>query len=368
MTPLTDTSPSSQLKIYFDDRLTAIHSRPLYQKIIETLLAQGLEPDQFEAYFEKLFEQRCQKALSLLKTHDLTLQHLSIENFADNDECQETYQLQWLEIDKCEKTVQKFLQDSSMETLGETDWAIQLHQWLPLSLIYQTQSPVRIDFLGGKKAHRRQFGGGANQPLARAMGKLDDRLPTILDATAGLGGDSFVLASCGFHVTMLERDPLVACLLQDALMRAHFINDFDKKLNDSELTKITGQLRFLANDSIQFLTELAKTSNTSNGQTNAFDTIYLDPMYPEKKKNAATKKEMALLQQKVGPDLDSHKLLDAALKVARYRVVVKRPKNAPVINHPIYQPTTAIKSPNTRYDIYVIKALKKQSSALKLTE
>ena len=53
MTSLTDTSPSSRLKIYFDDRLTAIHSRPLYQKIIETLLEQGLETDRFEEYFGK---------------------------------------------------------------------------------------------------------------------------------------------------------------------------------------------------------------------------------------------------------------------------------------------------------------------------
>ena len=361
MTILTDTSPSTRLEIYFDDRLTAIQSRPLYQKIIETLLANGLETDQFEKYFEKLFEQRCEKAFTLLKTHNLPLHAPKNDGYIEHNECSKTYQLQWLEIDKWEKTLQKFLQDKPIKTLSEADWAIQLHQWLPLSLIYQNQSPVRIDFLAGKKAHRRQFGGGANQPLARAMGKLDDRLPTILDATAGLGGDSFVLASCGFHVTMLERDPLVASLLQDAHIRAQFINDFDTKLSHLELTKITGRLTFIAADSIEYLTQLAQTSKPveSHYQTHKIDTIYLDPMYPEKKKNAATKKEMALLQQKVGPDLDSDQLLEAALKVANYRVVVKRPKNAPAINHPTYQPTTSIKSPNTRYDIYVLKALKK---------
>ncbi|WP_321276795.1 class I SAM-dependent methyltransferase [Thiomicrorhabdus indica] len=368
MTQRSDTNSSRQFTIDFYDRLEDAQNQLLYQKMVETVATLNLSTDQFQKTFQTLFTQRTNQVLELLRIHNVAVQQSSTENIEQTDDVDadlinrekkhETYQLRWLEIDKWEKTLQRFLQNNTENALSESDLAIQLHQWLPLSLIHQNQSPVRIDFLTGKKAHRRQFGGGANQPLARAMGKLEDGLPTVLDATAGLGGDSFVLASCGFQVAMLERDPFVACLLQDALTRAKFIEDFDTETSHTDLKEVTGRLSFIASDSIHYLTQIAQ-SRESDTQNKIIDTIYLDPMYPEKKKNAATKKEMALLQQKVGPDLDSHKLLDVALKVARYRVVVKRPKNAPIIEHPTYQPTTAIKSPNTRYDIYVIKALKK---------
>ena len=74
-----------------------------------------------------------------------------------------------------------------------------------LALCNKQTGPVSIDFLSGKKAHRRQFGGGKGQPLVRAMGTTENGLPKILDATAGMGGDSFVLASLGFEVKMVER-------------------------------------------------------------------------------------------------------------------------------------------------------------------
>lgn len=215
-----------------------------------------------------------------------------------------------------------------------------------LSLCSQTNGPVNIDFLTGKKAHRQKFGGGKGQPLVRAMGQLENGLPTILDATAGMGGDSFVLASLGFKVLMVERSPIVASLLKDALQRAQ------QNLNEQpqDIQQSISNLSLVNADSATFL--LSEKPN--------IDVVYLDPMYPEKKKKAAAKKEMQALQNLVGPDLDSSKLLDAALKTATYRVVVKRPKGAPVVQSQLgdIQPSTQISSPNTRYDIYVIKALK----------
>lgn len=217
---------------------------------------------------------------------------------------------------------------------------------LKLALCSKQQGPVFIDFLAGKKAHRRQFGGGKGQPLVRAMGQLENSRPTILDATAGMGGDSYVLASLGFVVKMIERSPIVATLLKDALQRAQAL----KPELDEELKQSIDNLSLIQADSTQYL-----LSNKP-----LVDVIYMDPMYPEKKKKAAAKKEMQALQHLVGPDLDSEKLLEAALKTARYRVVVKRPKGAdPVFCHlNNIQPTSQISSPNTRYDIYVIKALK----------
>ncbi|WP_127470229.1 class I SAM-dependent methyltransferase [Thiomicrorhabdus aquaedulcis] len=246
---------------------------------------------------------------------------------------------------------------------------------LHLALLPPDSGAVSVDFLAGKKAHRRQFGGGKGQPLARAMGNLATGLPNIIDATAGMGGDSFVLASLGFNVHMIERSPIVAALLNDALTRAkqqltnagqttHHIptSDLDGLcaiLNRLSLTNIdaTDYLNSLKNDLI----------NDSHTTQNRVDVVYLDPMYPEKKKVAATKKDMKALQTLVGPDLDSEQLLSAALRIAQYRVVVKRPKNAPALkcDWPISPlkttnilPTAHISSPNTRYDIYSIKALK----------
>ncbi|MDG4811417.1 class I SAM-dependent methyltransferase [Hydrogenovibrio sp. 3SP14C1] len=207
-----------------------------------------------------------------------------------------------------------------------------------LALFPPNTGPVSIDFVTGKKNHRRQFGGGKGQPLARAV--LAAEQPKIVDATAGMGGDAFVFASLGCEVTMIERSPIIAALLQDALKRAQ------QNETPEEIHKIVNRLSLINEDAAQYLTT----------QKPACDVIYLDPMYPEKKKTAATKKEMQALQHLVGPDMDSETLLDAALHIAQKRVVVKRPKNAPTLGG--IQPNAAIQSPNTRYDIYAIKALK----------
>lgn len=227
-------------------------------------------------------------------------------------------------------------------------WHYEKKDPVPKLALYQSDSgPVFIDFVAGKKAHRRQFGGGKGQPLSRAMGKLNDKSPTILDATAGMGGDSFVLASLGFEVQMVERSIAVAALLEDALARAK--NAIQTEDTDLELLDILNRLHLIHADATAYL--LAEKPMV--------DVVYMDPMYPEKKKKAATKKEMKALQNLVGPDKDSEKLLQAALNTARYRVVVKRPKNAPIIQlqNPLIVPSTQIASPNTRYDIYSIKAL-----------
>ncbi|NPA72867.1 MAG: class I SAM-dependent methyltransferase [Gammaproteobacteria bacterium] len=217
-----------------------------------------------------------------------------------------------------------------------------------LALHPKESGAVYIDFMGGKKAHRRQFGGGKGQPLIRAMGKLKEgALPSVIDATAGMGGDSFVIASQGFKVHMLERSVAVAALLEDAIQRGLTQAN---ELADPELIKIMQNLTLTQGDSADYLST----------QQPVVDVIYMDPMYPEKKKKAATKKEMKALQDLVGPDRDSERLLLAALNTARYRVVVKRPKGAPIIQceQPGLVPSAEIASPNTRYDIYAIKALK----------
>jgi 16S rRNA (guanine1516-N2)-methyltransferase len=83
------------------------------------------------------------------------------------------------------------------------------------------------------------------------------------------------------------------------------------------------------------------------------DVIYLDPMYPHRDKSALVKKEMRYARALVGEDTDAGELLDIALKTARRRVAVKRPKSAAPLPGP--QPAAEIASTNTRYDIYTVK-------------
>lgn len=201
-----------------------------------------------------------------------------------------------------------------------------------LALFPQNSGPVYIDFIQGKKNHRRLFGGGKNQPLARAI--LAQQQPHIIDATAGMGGDGFVFASLGCQVTLIERSPIVSALLADALERAQHPD------TPPEIRAITERMTLIQADAADYLS-----------QPDVYcDVVYCDPMYPEKKKAAAAPKEMQALQQLVGPDQDSENLLASALTTAQKRVVVKRPKKAPPLIGPA--PNAAISSPNTRYDLY----------------
>ncbi len=130
------------------------------------------------------------------------------------------------------------------------DWILDKQsQQQKLALCSKATGPVLIDFLSGKKAHRRKFGGGKNQPLARAMGSTPKGLPSIIDATAGMAGDSYVLASLGFKVDMLERSAIVSALLEDALDRA-----LHEKPNLSEEEQLTlDRLNLIKADSIEYL-------------------------------------------------------------------------------------------------------------------
>ncbi|MBR9912802.1 MAG: class I SAM-dependent methyltransferase [Gammaproteobacteria bacterium] len=195
--------------------------------------------------------------------------------------------------------------------------------------------PVRVDFGAGAVEHRRKFGGGKGQMIAKAVGLNKGAALTVLDATAGLGKDGFVLASLGCQVQLLERSPVVAELLADGLRRGLLSQD-------GELREIVQRLTLQRGDSRTLLA----------GQVAAeFDIVYLDPMFPERSKSALVKKDMAAFHQLVGGDEDAGELLSLARKIARYRVVVKRPRKAPCLNQ--LAPTYQLTGKTSRYDIYV---------------
>ena len=198
--------------------------------------------------------------------------------------------------------------------------------------------PVRAEFVTGKMGYRREHGGGTGQLVARAVGLQKTRAGLhVLDATAGLGQDAFVLAGLGCRVTLLERNPVIHALLADGLARAAL---------NPDCAPVVARMTLESGSSIDWLVKADPES---------VDVVYLDPMFPHRDKSALVKKEMQVFRQVVGDDDDSAQLLQAALKAARYRVVVKRPRKAPAVEGP--EPATRIEGKSSRYDIYSLKAL-----------
>ena len=223
---------------------------------------------------------------------------------------------------------------------GDSEFALQLGEG-GLQLVElgpQAPGPVKVDFVEGAVAHRRLFGGGTGQMIAKAVGVQPGVRPQVLDATAGLGRDAFVLASLGCNMTLIERQPLIAALLEDGLVRAR---------GSAEVAAIAAQMRLLQGNAIELLSAWADE---------APQVIYLDPMFPHRDKSALVKKEMRLFRPLVGDDLDAPALLAAALALASHRVVVKRPRKAPCIDGA--KPTYVLEGKSSRYDIYTKKALK----------
>lgn len=158
---------------------------------------------------------------------------------------------------------------------------------------------IYVDFVEGTMAHRRKFGGGRGEAVAKAVGIKKDYLPDVVDATAGLGRDAFVLASIGCKVRMVERHPVVAALLEDGLNRAYLDADIGEWMQE--------RMTLIHASSAQALTEITPPP----------DVVYLDPMYPHKAKSALVKKEMRVFQSLVGADEDADALLEPAITLAK---------------------------------------------------
>ncbi len=198
----------------------------------------------------------------------------------------------------------------------------------------QPLGPIYADFTAGAAAHRYRFGGGRNQPLARAVGLRGARTPSVVDATAGLGRDAFVLAGLGCAVRLVERSPIIAALLHDGLQRAR---------RDSLIGPwVAERMQLVTADSRVYLGQLAAAQRP--------EVVYLDPMYPQRRKTALAAKELRLLRWLAGADDDAAELLAAALTCAQQRVVVKRPRLAPALAGP--PPSFQINTPKTRFDVY----------------
>jgi 16S rRNA (guanine1516-N2)-methyltransferase len=197
--------------------------------------------------------------------------------------------------------------------------------------------PTRADFADPALLHRLRMGGPRSEDMARALGVHEKRGMRIVDATAGWGRDSAVLAGLGCDVTMIERHPVIAVLLEDALQRA-------RASEDPAVLALAQRLRLVQADA---------RATLQHWQGEAPDSVLIDPMFPERSNSAAVRKEMRLFHEIVGDDEDAPALLAAALAVAAHRVVVKRPRKAPPLAGP--RPAYAISGRSTRFDVYTLR-------------
>lgn len=201
-------------------------------------------------------------------------------------------------------------------------------QGLGLACVGQ-KGVVRADFISGAMGYRRLHHG--KELIAKAVDCK--RYRTVWDATGGLGRDSFMLALMGMEVVVFECNPVVLALLSDGLYRA-------KKSLD--LIDIVKRINLIQGDFVTYSPEVLGFRQP--------EIVYLDPMYPERKKHAQVKKEMAYFQQLIDGAGDEQQLLQHARLVATKRVVVKRPL------HGVYladtKPNYNYQGKSTRFDIY----------------
>ena len=197
------------------------------------------------------------------------------------------------------------------------------------SKIHKDWLPFTIDFSSKEFLRRKD---DKNQEILKAIGIKKDQNLKVLDTTAGLGRDSFILANFGCKITMLERNPIIFLLLQNAI---------ENSKNNLEIAKTIQNMTLINQNSIEYLKNLKEN----------FDVIYIDPMFPKTNKSRLVKKDMQIFREIVGDDLDSNKLLELALQQNAKRVVVKRMKKAEYLANK--KPNFEIVGNTTRFDVYI---------------
>jgi len=248
--------------------------------------------------------------------------------------------------------------EEATQSQNDGSWMLKVHNQ-QLTLIRPDGLNVAIDFINGKAFRRTREANFQSQPLARALGlknqglknegiknsrlqKLntnshpDKNYPTVIDATAGLGIDGWMMAHLGCSVRLIEASTVLSLMLEQAVI--------------AQDTYVTSEERLcvINANAVDYL---------NNNDTARADIIYLDPMYPQRRNKSLVKKGMQLLHELIGPDNNGPALLHAALNKSDYRVVVKRPKGAPQLagSEQWTGQITQVDSPNTRYDVYHIQ-------------
>ena len=187
--------------------------------------------------------------------------------------------------------------------------------------------------------------------------------PVAIDCTAGLGDDSLLLAAMGYTVHLFEYDPITAELLDSALRKSQSSD------SSGALSDITNRMILHREDSLAVLSAFrelpvrSKGEETTSGQdpepgafpyvTYAPDLIYLDPMFPARRKSGLITKKLQMLQMLENPCADESALLAAAVRANPRRIVIKRPLKGPFLAG--IRPAYSIKGKAIRYDCIVVR-------------
>ncbi len=228
---------------------------------------------------------------------------------------------------------QRYLDVSTSSEFGDTHLILDFDANGRLSIVWrraEAKKPLlySLEFETGIRKLR-SFPAPKQGAFNQALGK---KSRTVLDLSGGWGGDAMLMASQGYRVSIIERNPLMALLLNSAL------RDLDKiSLPD------------------EFCTPTVKCISAGgylDQTTHTYDVAYFDPMFPPKrKKSAASSKYMQLLQWLVGSDEDAQSVLETAIQSkAAARVAVKRPDHATPL---VENPQQVFSSKLIHYDVYL---------------
>lgn len=194
---------------------------------------------------------------------------------------------------------------------------------------------LEIDFLAPKLLYRIKRLNGRNELIAKAIGYRASSPLTIIDATAGMGKDAFLLAALGCQVTLFERNASMSSLLRAALRRGS---------DNLQTAPIISRMKLIESCFIEYF--------LNRDDAEKPDLVYCDPMFEFSNNSASSKKEITTLKKLIGPDEDACELVKTALTLATKRVVVKRRLHAP----PLYtSPDFSIAGRSHRFDVYMIK-------------
>ena len=173
------------------------------------------------------------------------------------------------------------------------------------------------------------------EKLVRAVRfKNEEEPPLVVDATAGMGEDAFLLAAAGCRVEMFEYNPVIAALVRDAMERAK---------DDPNLSPMVQRMHLREEDSLKSLPNLQETP----------DVVYLDPMFPQRQKSGLIKKKFQLLQQLEIPCSNEQELLDAARAAHPRKITVKRPAKGAFLAG--IRPSYSLGGTSIRYDCIVLR-------------
>ncbi len=180
--------------------------------------------------------------------------------------------------------------------------------------------------------HRITNGRLLHEMLVKAA-KTGEGGSRAIDATAGMGEDSFLLAAYGYDVTLYEQNPVIAALLRDTIRRAR---------KNPQLSEIVGRMKLVEGNSIEFLKK----------QDSLADVIYLDPMFPKRQKSGLVNKKLQLIQKLEPPCSSEEELFEAAWEASPSKIIVKRPLKSLYLAGK--KPSYTLEGKAIRYDCYVL--------------